>query len=56
MEYKESFFYNKGSEALAQVAPRGDGCPILGDNKGQASHLMELWVSLCCRGVGPDGL
>jgi len=60
MEYKESFFYNKGSEALAQVAPRGDGCPILGDNKGQAGqgseHLMELWVSLCCRGVGPDGL
>jgi len=43
---KEKVFYNKGGEALAQVAQRGDGCPILGDTQGQAGwgseHLIEL--------------
>jgi len=32
--------------ALAQVAQRGDGCPIPGDTQGQvgwsSEHLMEL--------------
>ena len=39
-------FYNKGSEALAQVVQRGGGHPIPGDTQGQAGrgseHLMEL--------------
>ena len=26
----EEIFYSKGSEALAQVAQRGDGCPVPG--------------------------
>lgn len=28
-------FYNKGSEALEQVAQRGDGCPVHGDSQGK---------------------
>ena len=44
------FFYDKGSEALAQVVQRGGGCPIPGVTQGQAGcgseHLMELQVSL----------
>ena len=39
-------FYNKGIEALAQVAQRCDECPVLGHTQGQAGwgseHLMEL--------------
>jgi len=31
--YKEKGFYNKGSEALAQVAYRGGRCPIPGDTQ-----------------------
>ena len=46
----EKVFYTKGGKALAQVAQRGGGCPVLGDTQGQAGrgpeHLMELWVSL----------
>ena len=38
------------SEALAQVAQKGGGCPIPGDTQGQAggalSILIELQVSL----------
>ena len=29
-------FYSKGGEALAQVAWRGSGCPVLGDSQGRA--------------------
>jgi len=40
----EVFFYDKGDEALAQVAQRGSGCLSTGDIKGQAGwgfeHLM----------------
>ena len=57
--YKEEVFYSKGSEALAQVAQRGGGCPIPGDSQGQAggalSTLIELQASLFI-GVGPNGL
>jgi len=52
--YKMKGFYNKGSEALAQVAQRSGGCPILADIQGQAGqgseHLMELWLSLFIAG------
>ena len=40
--------------ALAQLAQRSGGCPVLGDTQGQAGrgseHLMELWVSLFIAG------
>ena len=53
-------FYSKGGEALAQVAWRGSGCPVLGDSQGRAEwgseHLMELQVSLHCREVELDDL
>ena len=43
-------FYNKGGEALAQVAQRHSGCSVPGNTKGQAEqgseHLTEMWVSL----------
>jgi len=42
----EVFFYDKGDEALAQVAQKGGGCPVPGDTQGQAGwgseYLMEL--------------
>ena len=48
--YILDIFYNKGGEALAQVAQRGDGWPIPVDIQGQAGwgseHLMELCMSL----------
>ena len=51
---KEDVFYNKGGEALAQVAQRAGGCPIPGDTQGQAGqgseHLMELQMSLIIAG------
>ena len=58
---KENVFYNKGGEALAQVAQRGGGCPIPGDTQGQTgqgSEQSNLAVSapVHCRGVGLDGL
>jgi len=40
------FFYNEGSEALAQVTQRGGECLIPGDVQGHAEqgseHLMWL--------------
>jgi len=33
---RKKFFYCKSGEALAQVAQRGDGCPIPGDTQGQS--------------------
>ena len=59
--YKEGVFYNKGVEALEQVAPRGGGCPILGDIQGQAGQGSEQFhlpvgVPVHCREVGLDGL
>ena len=36
LDIRKKFFYNKGGEALEQVAQRGGGCPILGDIRGQA--------------------
>ena len=44
--YKKEVLYNKGGDALAQVAQRGGGCPIPGDAQGQvgwgSEHPMEL--------------
>ena len=38
-----------------QVAQRGGGCPILGDQQGQAGpgseHVMEVQVSLFTAGI-----
>jgi len=46
LDIMKEVFYDKNSEALAQVAQRGGGCPISGDTQGQAGwgseHLMEL--------------
>ena len=42
--------YDKGSEALEQVAQRGGGCPVLADIQGQAgggSEQHDLTVSRC---------
>jgi len=51
---REEIFYSKGSEALAQVAQRGVGCPIPGDTQGQAGqgseHLnLSVGVPVHCR-------
>jgi len=48
-----------GGEALELVVQRCGGCPIPGDNQGQAGRGCEkpdLAVGLLvhCRGVGPD--
>ena len=58
---KEEVFYNKGSEALAQVAQRGGGCPTFGDGQSQAgwgSEQLDLAVAVLvhCRGAGLDEL
>ena len=52
-------FYDKGSEALAQVAKRGGGCLILGDTQGQAgrdSEQPDVAVGVDGRGVALDDL
>ena len=50
MNIRKKLFYNKGGKALAQVAQRCGGCPVLRNSRGQAGwgseQLMELWVSL----------
>lgn len=56
---KEEVFYNKGSEALEQVAWRRGGSPIPGDinyQTGQGSEQPDLAVSVPvhCREVGLD--
>ena len=52
--YKEEDFYSKGGEALAQVAQRGAGCPVLEDIQGQAGwgseHQIQLQASLSIAG------
>ena len=35
------FFYDKSSDALAQVAQRGGGGPIPGDAQGQAGRALS---------------
>ena len=54
MNIRKKLFYNKGGEALAQVAQRCGGCPVLRNSQGQAGwgseQLMELWVSLFSAG------
>ena len=54
-------FTVRGSEALAQVAQRGDGCSISGDAQGQAGQghehpALAVGVPVHCRGFGLDGL
>ena len=41
LDIREKFFYDKGGEALAQVAHIGDGCPIPGGIQGQAGPGSE---------------
>lgn len=50
----KKFFYNKGSEAPAHVAQRGDGCPILGDIRGQAGPDVAVDVLVHCKRAGLD--
>ena len=55
--YEEEAFYNRGSEALAQVAQRGDGSPVPEGIQGQSgpgSEQADLAadVSVRCKGVG----
>jgi len=38
---KKKVFYNKGSDALAQVAQRGGGCLNPEDTQGQAGRGSE---------------
>mgnify|MGYP001853027772 CR=1 FL=1 len=40
MVYRKTF-YNKGGEALEQVAQRGGGSPVPGDIQGQAGWDSE---------------
>ena len=46
MDIRKTVFYDKSSEAVAQVAQRGGGCPVPGDTQGEAGpgseHLMGL--------------
>jgi len=58
---KKKVFSSNGSEALAQVAQRGDGCPMPGDTQGQAGWGSghpdgAVGIPIHCRGVGLDGL
>ena len=60
VKYKEAFG-SKGSEALAQVAWRGSGCPIPGDTQGQAGrgseqHDAAVGVPIPCRGLTLEGI
>ena len=61
LDIRKIFFMIRVSEALAQVAQRGGGCPIPGDIQGQAGQGSEqpdpaVGVPVQCRAVGPDGL
>ena len=61
MDTRKKFFYNKGGEALEQVAQRGDGCPVPEDTRGQAgwgSEQSDIAVGFPVdyRGVGLRGL
>jgi len=52
--YKEEVFYYKGGEALAQVAQRGGGCPILETQRGGRGSELPLSCGCPCSlwGVG----
>jgi len=57
IRYKEDILYNKGDEALEQVAQRSYGCPLLGSVQGQAEWGfeqagLEEGVPAQSRGVG----
>ena len=54
-------FYNKGGEAVEQVAQRGGGCPIPEDTQGQVGWGpgqpdLAVGVPAHCRKTEPDGL
>ena len=56
LDMRKKFFYSKDSEALAQVAQRGGGCPIPGDIEGQAGWGSEqpdvaADVPIHCQGI-----
>ena len=60
-EYKEKVFYNKGTEALVQVAQREGGDLVPGDTQGWEGQGSEqphvaVGVPVPFRGVGLDGL
>jgi len=45
---KEEVSYHKDSEAVAQVAQRGGGCPVPVDTSGQAEWGSEHLISCRC--------
>jgi len=58
---QKKILHRDGGEALAQVAQRSCGCPLLGSVQGQAGRGFEHpalveGVPACCRGVGQDDL
>ena len=58
MGHKEEIFYDKGGEALTEVAQRCSGCPVPGDTQGQVGQSTDgaVGVPVQCRRVGADGL
>jgi len=61
LDLRKKFFYDKGGEALEQLAQGGDGSPILGDIQGQAGQGSEqpnlaVSVPVHSRGVTLDDL
>jgi len=61
LDIRKRLFYNKGCEALKQVAQRDGGCPIHEDTQGQTGWDSEcpdqtVDVPVHCRGIALDGL
>ena len=60
-DIRKKKYYDKGDEALEQVAQRCGGCRVPGDTQGQAGGGSEqpdvaVYVPVHCRGVGLDDL
>jgi len=61
LDIRKKFFYDKGSEAVEQIARRSSGGPIPGNIQGQVGQGSEQPdlvedVPAHCRGVGLDDL
>jgi len=61
LDIRKRFFYLEGGETLEQVAQRGSGGPINGNNQGQIGWGSEQPglvedVPSHCRGLGLDDL
>ena len=62
MDIRKKIFYNKGAEAVEQVAQRGGRCTEPGDSQGQMGGEgseqsdVAVGVPIHCRRVGLDDL